>query len=554
MTRSNRKYRFWGIAAATLLVVGTVIFARRNDFGLGRTMEITVNMMRELSLGYVDPIDADRLLEGAAAGMVRDLDPYTEFFSEEGMSDFEILTTGKYGGVGALIRQKDDWVRIAQPYEGSPADRGGLKIGDRILSIDGKSTRGFTTEQVSALLKGEPGSRVKVTVEHLDSTQQTVTLRRERISIPGVPYAGWVADGIGYIRHSDFTEGCYEQMRAAVERLRGEGELRGLILDYRSNGGGILQEAVKILSMFVPKGTVVLTTRGRTEQKEYRTESEPILPEVPLAVLVNGNTASSSEIVAGALQDLDRAVLIGQRSYGKGLVQTTRPLGYNTMLKLTTAKYYIPSGRCIQAVDYSHSQEGDVRVVPDSLISEFTTRAGRKVYDGGGIMPDLCTEPEYISRFAATLYALGFIEDFGDDYTRRHPGQQIDLRSFSITDADYADFAAFMKDKKVPYESDTRRALKVLKQAAEDDRFEALRAQFERVEEELRDDTQTNLETYREQIVETINSDIVLRHGYQAGVIEHSLGSDGDVAEAVRVLGTPGEYRRITAEQDTKKK
>ncbi len=554
MTRSNRKYRIWGIAAAVLLVAGTAIFARRNDFGLGRTMEITVNMMRELALGYVDPIDADRLLEGAAAGMVSDLDPYTEFFSEEGMSDFEILTTGKYGGVGALIRQKDDWVRIAQPYEGSPADRGGLKIGDRILAIDGKSTRGFTTEQVSALLKGEPGSRVKVTVEHLDSTQQTVTLRRERISIPGVPYAGWVADGIGYIRHSDFTEGCYEQMRAAIERLRGEGELRGLILDYRSNGGGILQEAVKILSMFVPKGTVVLTTRGRTEQKEYRTESEPILPDLPLAVLVNGNTASSSEIVAGALQDLDRAVLIGQRSFGKGLVQTTRPLGYNTMLKLTTAKYYIPSGRCIQAVDYSHSQQGDVRTVPDSLISEFTTRAGRKVYDGGGIMPDLCTEPEYISRFAVTLYALGFIEDFGDDYTRRHPGQQIDLRTFSITDADYADFKAFMKDKQVPYESDTRRALKVLTKAAADDRFEELRAQFERVEQELRDDTQTNLDTYREQIVDAINSDIVLRHGYQAGVIEHSLGGDGDVAEAVRVLENPGEYRRITAEQDTRKR
>lgn len=554
MTRSNRKYRIWGIAAAVLLVAGTAIFARRNDFGLGRTMEITVNMMRELALGYVDPIDADRLLEGAAAGMVSDLDPYTEFFSEEGMSDFEILTTGKYGGVGALIRQKDDWVRIAQPYEGSPADRGGLKIGDRILAIDGEPTRGYTTEQVSALLKGEPGSRVKVTVEHLDSTRQTVTLRRERISIPGVPYAGWVADGIGYIRHSDFTEGCYEQMRAAIERLRGESELRGLILDYRSNGGGILQEAVKILSMFVPKGTVVLTTRGRTEQKEYRTESEPILPDLPLAVLVNGNTASSSEIVAGALQDLDRAVLIGQRSFGKGLVQTTRPLGYNTMLKLTTAKYYIPSGRCIQAVDYSHSQQGDVRTVPDSLISEFTTRAGRKVYDGGGIMPDLCTEPEYISRFAVTLYAQGFIEDFGDDYTRRHPGQQIDLRTFSITDADYADFKAFMKDKQVPYESDTRRALKVLTKAAADDRFEELRAQFERVEQELRDDTQTNLDTYREQIVDAINSDIVLRHGYQAGVIEHSLGGDGDVAEAVRVLENPGEYRRITAEQDTRKR
>ena len=554
MTRSNRKYRFWGIAAATLLVAGTVIFARRNDFGLGRTMEITVNMMRELSLGYVDPIDADRLLEGAAAGMVRDLDPYTEFFSEEGMSDFEILTTGKYGGVGALIRQKDDWVRIAQPYEGSPADRGGLKIGDRILSIDGKSTRGFTTEQVSALLKGEPGSRVKITVEHLDSTQQTVTLRRERISIPGVPYAGWVADGIGYIRHSDFTEGCYEQMRAAVERLRGEGELRGLILDYRSNGGGILQEAVKILSMFVPKGTVVLTTRGRTEQKEYRTESEPILPEVPLAVLVNGNTASSSEIVAGALQDLDRAVLIGQRSYGKGLVQTTRPLGYNTMLKLTTAKYYIPSGRCIQAVDYSHSQEGSVHTVPDSLISEFATRAGRKVYDGGGIMPDIQTEPEYISRFALTLYALGFVEDFGDEYTRRNPGQEVDIRTFSISDQDYADFAEFLKDKEVPYESDTRRALKSLKKAAEDDRFADLKEAFEKMEIELKDDTQTNLETYREQVIETINNDIIMRHGYQAGVIEHSLSTDKEVARAVEILNDPQEYVRITTQQDTKKK
>ena len=554
MTKTKRTYRILAAAAAAAVIAGTAICARNNDFGLGRTMEITVNMMRELALGYVDPIDPDRLMEGAAAGMVSDLDPYTEFFSEQGMSDFELLTTGKYGGVGALIRQAGDWVKISQPYRGTPSDRAGLKIGDRILAIDGESARGFTTEEVSKRLKGEPGSRVKVTVLHLDSTEQTVTLRRERIAIPGVPYAGWVADGIGYIRHSDFTEGSYEEMRAAIERLRSEGELRGLILDYRSNGGGIMQEAVKILSMFVPKGTVVLTTKGRTEQQDYRTESEPILPELPLAVLVNGNTASSSEIVAGALQDLDRAVLIGQRSFGKGLVQTTRPLGYNTMLKLTTAKYYIPSGRCIQAVDYSRSQQGDVRTVPDSLISEFTTRAGRKVYDGGGIMPDLRTEPEYISRFAATLYALGFIEDFGDDYTRRHPGQQIDLRTFSITDADYADFVAFMKDKKVPYESDTRRALKALKKAAEDDRFEELRAQFERVEQELHDDTQTNLETYREQIVDAINGDIVLRHGYQAGVIEHALTGDGDVARALEVLQDSAEYRRITTEQDTNKK
>lgn len=552
----KKSFRYVLIAALCAAAAGMAIFARHNDFGLGRNMEITVNMMRELSLGYVDPIDPDHLMEMAAEGMVRDLDPYTEFIPEEGMSDFELLTTGKYGGIGSLIRQKEDYVRIAQPYQGSPADRAGLRIGDKIVAIDGKDARGMTTEQVSAHLKGEPGSKVRVSVEHLDGTQQTVTIRRERIAIPGVPYAGWAAEGIGYLRHGDFTEGSFEELRAAVERLRSEGELKGLILDYRSNGGGIMQEAVKILGLFVPKGTEVVSTKGRTEESKqtYRTEAEPLFAELPLAVLINGNSASASEIVAGALQDLDRAVLIGQRSYGKGLVQSPRPLGYNTMLKMTTAKYYIPSGRCIQAIDYSHSQEGAVSAVPDSLINEFTTRAGRRVYDGGGVMPDIRMEPEYISRFAMTLYALGFIEDFGDDYMRRHPGQRIDVGTFSITDADYADFKEFMKEKEVPYESDTRRALKALRKAAENDRFGDLTERFERVEAELKDDTQTNLDTYREQIVETINNDIVQRHGYAAGVIEHAMRKDPEVARAVEVLRDTAEYRRIIAEQDTARK
>ena len=413
-----RKYRYLLTAAAAVGAAGLLTFAARNDFGLGRNMEIAVNMMRELSLNYVDPVDPDRLMEGAAAGMVSDLDPYTEYIPEEGMQDFELLTTGKYGGIGSLIRQKDDYVRIAQPYQGSPADKAGLKIGDKILSIDGKDAKGFTTEQVSSRLKGEPGSKVKVTVEHLDGTQQTAAIRRERIAIPGVPYAGWVADGIGYIRHSDFTEGCYEEMRAAIERLRTERPLKGLVLDYRSNGGGIMQEAVKILGMFVPKGTEVVSTKGRSEDSKqvFRTDTEPILADLPLTVLINGSSASAAEIVAGALQDLDRAVLIGQRSFGKGLVQSPRPLGYNAMLKLTTAKYYIPSGRCIQAIDYSHSQEGSVRVIPDSLISEFSTKAGRKVYDG--VHPDViyvAPDPDakvptikvdQIRSIAATAYIL----------------------------------------------------------------------------------------------------------------------------------------------------
>lgn len=552
---NSKKYRIL-LAAALMAVAGFSIFAARNDFGLGRNMEIMVNMMRELSLGYVDPVDPDKLMEGAAAGMVRDLDPYTEFIPEEEMSAFELLTTGKYGGVGSLIRKKGDYVIFAQPYQGSPADRAGLKIGDKILEIDGKDTKGFSNEQVSSLLKGNPGSKVRVTVEHLDGTRQTVTLERERIAIPSIPFAGWAAEGIGYVRHSDFTEGSYEEMRAALERLRAEGELKGLILDYRSNGGGIMQEAIKILSMFVPKGTEVVSTKGRTEESKqtYRTSSEPAFPDLPLAVLVNGSSASASEIVSGALQDLDRGVLVGQRTFGKGLVQSPRPIGYNAMLKLTTAKYYIPSGRCIQAIDYSHSQEGSVNAVPDSLISEYTTRAGRKVYDGGGVMPDIPTEPEYISRFAATLYALGFIEDFGDDYTRRHPGQQIDTRTFSITDADYADFAEFMKEKTVPYESDTRRMLKKLKEAAKSDRFGEIEQQIAAIEAELRDDTATNLETYRSQIVESINNDIILRHGYTAGVIEHAMAGDREVARAAEVLQNADEYRRILAEQDTKRK
>ena len=552
----RKSFRYFAAALAGAVAALLLAGAARNDFGLGRNMEIVVNMMRVLAQKYVDPIDPDRLMEGAAAGMVRDLDPYTEFFSEEGSQDFEFLTTGKYGGVGSLIRQKDDYVRIAQPYAGSPADRAGLKIGDRILAIDGKDAAGFTTEQVSRALKGEPGSKVRVKVRTLYGEEREVVLTRERIAIPGVPSAGWLADGVGYIRHSDFTEGCGEEMRRAIDRLRAEGELRGLVLDYRSNGGGIMQEAVKILSFFLPRDTEVLTTRGRAadSHRSYRTAAEPLLPDVPLAVLVDGNTASASEIVAGALQDLDRAVVIGRRSYGKGLVQSPEPLGYNTMVKLTTAKYYIPSGRCIQAVDYSRSQEGSVREVPDSLVSEFATRAGRKVYDGGGIMPDIRTEREWVSRFAATLYALGFIEDFGDEYMQRHRDEQIDIGTFALSDEEYEAFKRFMQDKEVPYESDTRRALKLLEEAAEKDRFAELKDRFAQMEAALEDDTASNLETYRREVVEAIENDIVLRHAYAAGLIARSLVDDREAARAVEVLRDSAEYARITREQDTPRK
>ena len=527
-------------------VVATGLFAAKNDFGLGRNMEILINMMRELSTGYVDEVDPDRLMEDAAAGMVRRLDPYTSYLPEEEMQKFDQLSSGKYGGVGSLIRQKGDYVIFAQPYENSPADRAGIRIGDRIVAIDGQSAKGGTNAQVSDRLKGDPNTTVKVTVRHLlTDKEETLTLKRERIAIPGVPYAGWIEPGIGYIQHSDFTEGCYDEMRGAIEKLRGEGELKGLILDYRNNGGGILQEAVKIVGLFVQKGTEVIRTRGRAGEQIYRTQQEPLLPETPLVVLINGNTASAAEIVAGSLQDLDRAVLLGQKSFGKGLVQATRPLGYNAYLKLTTGKYYIPSGRCIQAIDYSAHDEERGTEVADSLVREFRTAGGRKVYDGGGITPDRKLEPRYVSRFAVTLYSLGFIEDFVDEYMKRHAADTIDVGSFSITDTDYADFLRFMAEKEVPYESASRRMLKAMKEAAKADNFTRLQERIDEMEAELKDDKETNLETYRDEIVETINSDIVLRHAYMAGMIAHNLRSDPEVRAAADLLLDQPAWRAV---------
>lgn len=552
MRKSNYKRLLTG--ALLLIVAGGFLYGHREDFGLGRNIELTVNMMRELSLNYVDSVDTDKLMEGAAVGMVRDLDPYTEYIPEKGVSDFEMLTTGKYGGIGSLIRLKGDYVIIAQPYEHSPADKAGLKIGDKILKIGDEDAKGFTTDAVSSRLKGDPNTVVKLTVESLDGTVRELQIMRERIVIPAISFVGWVADGIGYIRHTDFTDSCYDELRAAIEKLRKEGELKALVLDYRGNGGGFMQEAVKIVGLFTPRGTEVVRTKGRTEEKSYKTQSDPAYPDLKLALLVNSNSASASEIVAGSLQDMDRAVLVGQRTLGKGLVQTTLPLGYNAMLKLTTAKYYIPSGRCIQEIDYSRSQQGTVRQIPDSLIREFKTRGGRKVYDGGGIMPDVKMEPEYISRFAATLYALGFIEDFGDDYIRRNGYRDLDLKSFRITEQDFADFVAFMADKKVNYESETRQALELIKKAAENDRYKDMLQKIETLEAELKDDTRTNLENYREEVAEAITSDIVLRHAYTRGVVENSLAGDGELQRAIAILQDSTEYDRILKEQDTARK
>ena len=543
--------------ALVVAVAVTGVWAMRDDFGLGRNMEIMVNMMRELSTQYVDEVSADDLMQDGAMGMVRNLDPYTEYMSDEAMSDFEFQATGKYGGIGATIRLKRDssGVVIAQPYKGSPSDKAGLKIGDKFVSIDGEDVTRATTEQVSSKLKGTPGTTVRLGVKRLMTGEvEELEIERARIAISGIPYAGYVADGIGYIRHNDFSDGCYDDMRAAVERLRAEGELRGLVLDYRDNGGGSVSEAVKILSMFLPKGTEVVNMKGRTERASltYSTESNPVLADLPLVALINGASASASEIVCGALQDMDRAVLMGQRSYGKGLVQNVVPLGYDAYLKLTTAKYYIPSGRCVQRINYQGS--GRDEDVPDSLISEFRTRNGRKVYDGKGLMPDIKLEPEYISTFAVMLYNLGYIEDFLDEYMRRNPSLAVDNRTFAITDKDYADFVEFMADKDVPYQSQTRLALEMLQRTSKQERYDDDFAEdLKQIESKLKDQKMDNLQNYRAEIENLITADIVLRHNYQEGVVEYNLTKDSTVMKAVELLRDKERYTKILQEQDTEK-
>ncbi len=552
MRRKFVKYTLLAIVLAVTFVGG--IFATRNDFGLGRNMEIMVNLMHAISTQYVDKVDADEMMENGAKGITSKLDPYTDFIPEKDMPDFETMTTGRYGGIGALIRKKGDYVIIAEPYKGSPADDNGLNIGDKIVAINGEDMTKKDVSDISKRLRGEPNTIVTVTVEKLlTGKREDIRIRRRRISIPSITYAGYVAEGVGYIRHADFTDKCYDDMRAAILRLQSEGELKSLILDYRNNGGGLLQSAVKVLSLFVPKGTMVVETRGRGEKSQrLYTEYEPLLPNTPLAVLINGNSASAAEIVAGAIQDLDRGVLIGQRSFGKGLVQATAPLGYNSYAKITVGKYYIPSGRCIQAVNYS--TDGRAEQVADSLIKEFKTAKGRKVYDGGGIMPDKKIAPKYISSFAVTLYLMGVIEDFGDDYIKRNSTNRIDVKNFSISAQDYADFVAMAMKRDIPYKSESRTALEKLRKSLADERNTSLNDALEAIDKGLKDDKQSNLETFRKEIIEQINQNIVLRYAYAEGVIANSLRDDEEVQEAIKLLADKAEYERITTKQDTARK
>src|SRR5512133_135294 len=437
--KTKRTVLIVAAAAVAVLSLGFLIADQQDkDFKLTKNIDIYISLFRELNAFYVDEIDPEKLVETSITSMLETLDPYTVYYRQEDVSDLDFMTTGKYGGFGSLIRKSGDYIVVTNVYKGFPADRNGIKPGDIMLSIDGKSLKGVASDKASDMLKGEPGSAAEITLLR-NGKELDVKLNREKISIPAVPYYGMVDGSTGYIRFTNFTQNCITAVKDALTDLRDKQGAASIILDLRNNPGGLVSEAVEIVNLFVKPGQEVVSTRGRVKQYDavFKTQKNPVAPDMPLVILINRASASASEIVAGAIQDLDRGVILGERSYGKGLVQVARPLSYKAELKLTTAKYYIPSGRCIQAVDFSHrNEDGSVGVIPDSLIRTFRTKNGREVKDGGGIIPDRTIASEMLTRFTSELYVQNMIFDFATEYYWSHPVPS-NPDSIRITDADF---------------------------------------------------------------------------------------------------------------------
>jgi carboxyl-terminal processing protease len=515
------------------------------NFEIAKNLEIYYSLFRELNMFYVDEINPNDLVKTSIDKMLNSLDPYTNYISEDQIEDFRFMTTGEYAGIGALISRQKGKIIIAEPYEGFPAQKFGLKAGDIILEVEGKSTEEMSTEDVSNLLKGPANKPVLLKLERLGEKKALeIEVVREKISIDAVPYYGMLDDNTGYIRLSSFTANSSEEVKKAFLELK-KNNPNALVLDLRNNGGGLLQEAVKIVNMFVPKGEEIVSTKGKVKQwdKTYRATSAPIDTTIRIAVLTNSNSASASEIVAGAMQDLDRGIVVGTRTFGKGLVQTTRDLDYNTKLKVTTAKYYIPSGRCIQVLDYSHrNEDGSVGEIPDSLISEFTTKKGRKVYDGGGVVPDIVLEPDQLSNLSIALITNYMVFDFATKFATENetiasPGE------FEVSDEAYTQFAQYVKEKEFNYESESEHALEDLIEVAKDEKYFGLaKSELEALKQKLEPKLDKDLSEFKDEVKSLLKDEIVSRYYYQKGAIRASIGEDKVIEKALEELDSPMAY------------
>lgn len=549
------------LAGAFIVMLGMGMTSFKEDdrnFQISKNLDIFNSIFKELDMFYVDTVNAEKMIQTGVEGMLSLTDPYTEYYPEEEVSSLKEMTTGKYGGIGAAIRyyEAKDRIAVVEPTEGMPAAEAGVKAGDIILSVGGKEmVRGDMKPQefsskVSEALRGEPGTSFVLKVLRPlknDSTVMEFKITRKNIRTNPVPYYGMVKDSIGYLALSSFTENSAKDFKKAFIELKQKGA-KSLIIDLRDNGGGSLSEAVDIVNLYVPKGQEIVVTKGKVRQAQgsYKTQNEPVDTQIPLAVLVNGATASASEIVSGSLQDLDRAVVIGSRTFGKGLVQTIRPLPYNGTLKVTTSKYYIPSGRCIQAIDYAKKNaDGSVARTPDSLTTVFHTAAGREVRDGGGIRPDIEVKGDKIPNIVFYLMNDDLIFDYATQYCWDHP-TLASVDDFKLTDADYEAFKKLVKSRNFTYDRQSEKMLKSLKEIAEFEGYMTEAAEeFKALEKKLNHNLDRDLDYFAKPIKEYISQEIVTRYFYQRGAAMERLKDDTDFEEAIKVLQNPVRYREI---------
>lgn len=544
--------KFNRLLIAVLVSVSLTVllaFNSNNYFEIAKNLDIFAALYKEVNTYYVNDVEPSKMMKKGIDAMLETLDPYTNFITEDEIESYRFQSTGKYGGIGASIRKAGDYVVLAEPYEGFAAYKAGLRAGDMIYEIDGKSIKGKSTDDISKLLKGQPNTEIKLTVKKLgSSTNEIITVKREEIKIKSVPFSGMLNNDIAYVKLSQFTDHCAKDVEDALQSLKEKNTIKGIVLDLRGNPGGLLNEAVNLTNLFVDKGTLVVSTKGKVEEwnKTFNALNNPFDTKIPVIVLVNSGSASASEIVSGALQDLDRGIVLGQRTFGKGLVQTTRSLSYGTQLKVTTAHYYTPSGRCIQAINYAErNEDGSVAKIPDSLKNTFKTSKGRVVSDGGGVEPDVVTESSKPHQIIASLVNKNIIFDFASNYTLQHK-EIAPPSQFKLSDKDFDDFLQFIKDKDYDYSTKSEDALKNFEKMAEKESYySALKTDIDEVRHKMMHDKEQDVIKYKADIMRYLTEEIVSRYYFQSGRVENSLNNDPDILKALELFNDPLKFHKI---------
>lgn len=519
-----------------------------NYFEIAKSLDIFATLFKEVNTYYVDEVDPQKLIRHGIDSMLESLDPYTDFIPENELENFRIATTGQYAGIGALIGVINKKIIVTHPYKNFPAHKSGIKVGDELIAVNGISVQGKTTSETSTLLKGAAKTEVEVKVKRYGQKNDLIfKIKREKISISNLAYSGLIGSDIGYIKLDDFTPGASKEVADAVTKLKQQGAKK-IVLDLRDNPGGLLHEAINIVNLFIPKGKEVVSTKGKVAEwnKTYTTLNNPVDTEIPVIVMINEGSASASEIVAGALQDYDRAVLIGGRTFGKGLVQTTRQLSYNSQLKVTTAKYYIPSGRCIQKLDYTHrKQDGSVNAFADSVKTAFQTKNGRTVYDGGGLDPDILLEQRYLGEVTSTLYTSGLIFEYATKFCNENPTQP-DLKSFKLSDKEFEKFITWTRDQKFTYSTSLEYETKKLVEAARRERyFSDLEGELKSLSSKIESNKAEDLHRFKDEISELLSRQIAFHYALNEGQYIVSLAYDTAIGEAIKSLDDLAGYRKI---------